>query len=171
MAPRWPCQTKVPVRTYSVRNSYVFSKLPSIFFSFAVCPLSTVSASPAGLHLQDLILDTKATASKEQKAEAVSLWSGGHAGRVQFSIAYACVLFVFGHWQIYSHDDEPSFFTRLFPAKPFAAETPPCCCQEPGRSHKEPGSKVSLAAPQQQKGGGEAAAMSERNRLHEGHWL
>ena len=29
-------------------------------------------SSPAGLHLQDLILDTKATASKEQKAEAVS---------------------------------------------------------------------------------------------------
>ena len=29
-------------------------------------------SSPAGLHLQDLILDTKATATKEQKAEAVS---------------------------------------------------------------------------------------------------
>ena len=28
-------------------------------------------SSPAGLHLQDLILDTKATATKEQKAEAV----------------------------------------------------------------------------------------------------
>eukprot|EP00561_Arcocellulus_cornucervis_P012026 CAMPEP_0185803306 /NCGR_PEP_ID=MMETSP1322-20130828/2548_1 /TAXON_ID=265543 /ORGANISM="Minutocellus polymorphus, Strain RCC2270" /LENGTH=251 /DNA_ID=CAMNT_0028499171 /DNA_START=34 /DNA_END=789 /DNA_ORIENTATION=+ len=32
-----------------------------------------MSASPAGLHLQDLILDTKATASKEQKAEALKL--------------------------------------------------------------------------------------------------
>ena len=64
-----------------------------------------MSASPAGLHLQDLILDTKATASKEQKAEAVSLWSGGLAGRVQFShclrLRVVCLgPFVFGHWQI-----------------------------------------------------------------------
>ena len=37
-------------------------------------------SSPAGLHLQDLILDTKATATKEQKAEAVSEQVGGRYG-------------------------------------------------------------------------------------------
>ena len=75
--------------------SHSFQQLPtssSFFFRLPIA-LPTMSASPAGLHLQDLILDTKATASKEQKAEAVSLWSGGLAGRVQFSIAYACRLF------------------------------------------------------------------------------
>ena len=74
-----------------------------------------MSASPAGLHLQDLILDTKATASKEQKAEAVSLWSGGLAGRVQFSIAYACRLFsVIGK---NSHDEPPLLLHVSFPGQ------------------------------------------------------
>ena len=39
-------------------------------------------SSPAGLHLQDLILDTKATASKEQKAEAVSEVDGRRGAMV-----------------------------------------------------------------------------------------
>lgn len=43
-----------------------------IFSSFIIEVATIMSASPAGLHLQDLILDAKATASKEQKAEAVS---------------------------------------------------------------------------------------------------
>ena len=95
--------------------SHSFQQLPTSSSFFSVCPLPTMSASPAGLHLQDLILDTKATASKEQKAEAVSLWSGGLAGRVQFSIAYACrLLSVIGK---NSHDEPPLLLHVSFPGQ------------------------------------------------------
>ena len=51
-------------------------------FSFHFIPTLPAMSSPAGLHLQDLILDTKATASKEQKAEAVSEVDGRRGAMV-----------------------------------------------------------------------------------------
>ena len=56
--------------------------IPKNHLIFHFIPTLPAMSSPAGLHLQDLILDTKATASKEQKAEAVSEVDGRRGAMV-----------------------------------------------------------------------------------------